>query len=168
MNRQQRRMQEKYQQAMERGVWVEQKPDPDEKYVIISFRIPNGGMPTDQYEGKAAVDRLDRFCRGFTQGVDDGRRGAPYRRGDPMHLEAALGGSVENWWQRLLHSKEVDRGIWWSQKADPADPRFVLVEMRMPSDGGRPVRLTGLAARDELERFCRKRLADIAAQSETH
>lgn len=45
-------------------------------------------------------------------------------------------------------------GSWWKQRVDPADPRFVLIEMRIPNGGMPEAEYFGVDARDRIARFC--------------
>jgi hypothetical protein len=170
MNRLQRKMQEKYLKAIEKGFWWRQELDPeDARYALVSYRIPNGNMPTDRYEGLEARDRLDRFRLAYLAGATDARRlglspDKPLPKpGDPASRAA---------WQQALQDRppvrpgELDEGMWWTQKADPADERFVLIAMRIAYDGTCLGLWTGLAGRNELDAFCRRLAA--AAELETH
>lgn len=48
--------------------WVQRVDETDRRFVVVTMRIPNGGMPTATYSGEAAADRIRRFCHGFLQG----------------------------------------------------------------------------------------------------
>lgn len=162
MNRLQRKTQEKYLKVMERGIWWRQELDPtDARYARVSFRIPNGGMPTDRYDGTEARDRLDRFWRAYLAGVADGLRGKPLPKPGEPHDSAR--DAVIN--RPPLRTLELDEGMWWTQKAD-VDERFVLIHMRIAYDGSCTGHWTGLAGRDELRRFCQRLAA--AAEGETN
>lgn len=45
-------------------------------------------------------------------------------------------------------------GTCWKQRPDPADPRFVLIEMRIPNGGLEAKSYAGLDASDRILRFC--------------
>jgi len=75
MNRHERRKREKL--GMDStdaaaGIWWKQKVDPsDERFALISFRVPNGDMPFAEYTGAAALDRMLRWAVGILQGYKE-------------------------------------------------------------------------------------------------
>lgn len=53
-------------------------------------------------------------------------------------------------------------GTRWTQRADPSDPRFALIEMRIPNGGQPEASYRGLDAADRITRFCAAYLKGVA------
>jgi len=57
-------------------------------------------------------------------------------------------------------------GFRWHQRADPSNPNYLLIEMRLPNGGMPPAKFTGAEARDRLVQWAASITAQAAAAME--
>jgi hypothetical protein len=57
--------------------------------------------------------------------------------------------------------RTLRREVHWRQGADPKDPRFVRIEIRIPNGGMPPASYEGDGAFDRIRRFCRSYLCGV-------
>lgn len=58
-------------------------------------------------------------------------------------------------------------GMWWTQRPDPKDPDWALIEMRIPAPQMLPATYQGVAVVERLMRFCTGIMAGYEAAEQT-